>query len=381
MKKLFMPYYILIVTLGLLIITNELMFKKIHFELSTTSIIILIMAIISETIYYYFTKNTSVTLSSSIIIFSTMELPFLSVIGVVLCFVIFGRISGVLRKELKQVVDMKWLFNSASFVITAKFSSLVLQKLDFKYLSNVDQVIVIFGLCMCYVLLNFILTYTVISLSTGENAFKDQMFSEFLVFSFYTIMFTSLLWFGYSSYGDISLLFLAVLIIPLQRSIVMQSKLSEITQRLIEDSLTSAYNRQYFDDLIYEKLAKKMEFSLIFLDMDKFKSINDTYGHLTGDEVLMDLVSKIKSFLRKDDCIVRYGGDEFCIVTYDNAFGEILMTLLRKNKSHFILDTGGNTINYSFTMSLVSYDGQGPETYRNIMKQADANMYERKRVS
>jgi len=293
----------------------------------------------------------------------------------------FGRISGVLRKEFKQVVDMKWLFNSASFIITAKFSSVVLQKLDFKYLSNFDQVIVIFGLCLCYVLMNFIITYTIISLSTGENAFKSQMFSEFIVFSFYTVMFTSLLWFGYSSYGDVSLLFLAVLIIPLQKSIVMQSKFGEIAQRLIKDPLTSACNRQYFDDLIYEKLEKRMEFSLIFLDLDNFKSINDTYGHLIGDEVLMDFVSRIKSFLRKDDCIVRYGGDEFCIVTYDVAFGEILMTLLCKNKPHFLLDSGVNTIKYSFTMSLVSYDGQGLDTYRNIMQQADASMYERKRVS
>ncbi len=381
MKKLFMPYYILIVTLGLLITANILLFQSKSLYIDATFIFILVMASISESASYYFTKNTSVTLSSSVILFASMFLSISNIALLLFLIVTFSRVVGVQRKEFKSVFDMKWLFNYTSFLIVAFVAVFAFEYLDFRFLNALDQFIVLAVVCLGYIFLNASLTFIVISLSTGENVFKNQNFRELTIFNFYTIMFTSLLWFGYSSYHNAALLFLAVLIIPLQRSIVIQFKSEEINQQLIEDRLTKALNRHYFDDLIYEKLEKKMEFGLIFLDLDRFKSINDTYGHLVGDEVLIDLVQKIKSYIRNNDVIVRYGGDEFCIVTYDMAFGEILYEILKKNMDHFYLDNTHDKVEYTFTMSLTLYDGLNRDSYRNIMNEADRCMYERKQVS
>ncbi len=377
-KKLFMPYYSVIVTLGLLITANSFILEAKDVRVSLSFLLVFLMTNLSESVYYFFTKEVTMTLSSAITIFATLILPFPLVILIIFGFTILGKVTGVLRKELKKIFDMKWLFNFTSFVILAKLSSSIASILDFEFLSGVDQVIVIVGICMVHNLLNVVFTYTVISLSIGENVFKDYRLTEYLIFTFYNIMFTMMLWFGFSSYGNLGLGFMAMMIVPLQRSIIMQTKSTEISKMLIEDPLTKARNRQSFEDTIYEKLDKQMAFSMIFLDLDKFKSINDTYGHLIGDDVLVDFVSRVKEFLRPDDYIFRYGGDEFCIVIYDLGYGDILFRLLKKNIEHFSLKCHQGHINYRYSMSIIEYDGLSRESYRNIMQRADKAMYKRK---
>lgn len=88
-------------------------------------------------------------------------------------------------------------------------------------------------------------------------------------------------------------------------------------QKLNLDHLTGVFNRRQIDNYINDRIqfAKKgKSFSCIILDIDNFKSINDKYGHLVGDEALLDIVHILKSCIRNDDFLARYGGDEFIIV-------------------------------------------------------------------
>lgn len=86
----------------------------------------------------------------------------------------------------------------------------------------------------------------------------------------------------------------------------------------INDSLTKTYNRRYFMSRYLEEFerAKKFNFNLSFLmiDIDYFKNINDTYGHLVGDAVLREVASLIKENTRQIDLVARYGGDEFSVI-------------------------------------------------------------------
>lgn len=380
MKKLFLPYYGFIVVIGLLIALNALVFQGRLIEINEVFALLMVMVSMSEGVYYFFTHHMTVTLSCSIVIFGAAMLPFSSVVILILTLTVLGRVGGYIRKDYKTIVDTKWLFNVATYVILAKLAAMAFYIVDYKFLNGIDQFIVLATVCVMHNLINVLITYTVISLNMGTNAFKDFDVSGFLTFSFYNIMFASLLWFGYLSYGALGLAFLAILIVPLQRSIVMQSRSEEITQQLTEDSLTKAKNRRCFEDMIYERLDKQMPFSLLFLDLDRFKSINDTYGHVVGDEILVDLVSKVKGFLRHGDYIFRYGGDEFCILTYDNEYGPILFEMLKKNGEHFSMQTPEGSIEYDFTMSMIQYDGLTRDNYRNVMQKADRAMYQRKQV-
>ncbi len=88
-------------------------------------------------------------------------------------------------------------------------------------------------------------------------------------------------------------------------------------ERAIRDGLTGVFNRQYFFDLMKEEYYKAVEndssLSIIMFDVDKFKSINDNYGHLVGDQVLKKISKAVNEVIRDFDLFARYGGDEFVV--------------------------------------------------------------------
>ncbi len=106
-------------------------------------------------------------------------------------------------------------------------------------------------------------------------------------------------------------------------------------QEAYKDPLTQCYNRRYFYEKI--KTIPKGIHSLIMLDIDHFKKINDTYGHETGDYILKETINIIKNNIRKNDIIIRWGGEEFIIllenVNKNKAF-EIAQTLREQIASH-----------------------------------------------
>jgi diguanylate cyclase (GGDEF)-like protein len=98
----------------------------------------------------------------------------------------------------------------------------------------------------------------------------------------------------------------------------LQSSLTVIREMAIHDDLTGFYNRHHLMDIIDSENNRSVRtgsvFSLVMMDIDKFKNINDKYGHQTGDQVLRTFSAIIRSILRKTDFCGRYGGEEFLIV-------------------------------------------------------------------
>lgn len=89
------------------------------------------------------------------------------------------------------------------------------------------------------------------------------------------------------------------------------------------DGLTELYNHKFFHELLRAEIARsdryKYNFSLLMIDIDDFKRINDNYGHQAGDTILKELASMFKSLVRKSDPVVRYGGEEFAIILSQTA--------------------------------------------------------------
>lgn len=99
----------------------------------------------------------------------------------------------------------------------------------------------------------------------------------------------------------------------LMRQVVTTST-QETKSELEKDSLTGFLNRRFFEEKIEKFLRKPMSYGTFFMmDMDNFKSVNDTYGHLAGDELILTFVEIIKSCVREQDFVCRVGGDEFAI--------------------------------------------------------------------
>jgi two-component system cell cycle response regulator len=115
---------------------------------------------------------------------------------------------------------------------------------------------------------------------------------------------------------------LAAKIKAMQRIATMRKKLLNLTEQLnilsVTDSLTGLYNRLQFERIIKEKIAESDRhnhmIALLFIDLDSFKTVNDTLGHHIGDLLLIDATKRLRNCLRTHDFIARMGGDEFAII-------------------------------------------------------------------
>lgn len=124
---------------------------------------------------------------------------------------------------------------------------------------------------------------------------------------------------------------------------------NELNKTSLTDSLTKVYNRRAFDIFLTDKLnlAKRSELNLglLVIDVDHFKQVNDTYGHLAGDEILKSVALTIANqILRKTDGVFRFGGDEFAVIIYDTSYDGMIKVA---NKIH----KGVSELAVSCTMS------------------------------
>ena len=150
------------------------------------------------------------------------------------------------------------------------------------------------------------------------------------------------------------------------------------------DFLTGVYSTRHFNSLyddISQKLARENQvFSVLMLDIDLFKNVNDTYGHLTGDEVLKDLGYILNMFARKAGMIGRVGGEEFCILLEDYSldeareYGENLRKYIERTV--FVIDAK-KQINITVSIGISTY--KETVSHINDMREvADQKLYESK---
>lgn len=156
----------------------------------------------------------------------------------------------------------------------------------------------------------------------------------------------------------------------------------EVETQLIElatrDKLTGAYNRHKWDEQIKDELAlanRGHHFSLILLDVDHFKKINDTYGHDVGDNVLKLLVNALRKRLRETDVLFRVGGEEFAVLVRDTNLEDAGMLAEQLRKKVGALNEGNLP---PFTISLGVTDYQDFDDQNSIVKRADVLLYEAK---
>jgi len=152
----------------------------------------------------------------------------------------------------------------------------------------------------------------------------------------------------------------------------------------LRDGLTRAYNRKYFLDRLETEVAyarrHRADLSLVMLDVDHFKKVNDTFGHLAGDEVLVALAKIALSTLRAEDVFARYGGEEFSIicrgVTLENA--GILAERLRQSVEQASFDYEGRRMPITISLGVAAYPNLPIEAATQLVAAADEALYQAK---
>lgn len=156
-------------------------------------------------------------------------------------------------------------------------------------------------------------------------------------------------------------------------------KMYKEIQRLSQcDELTGLYNRRYLSEMVENLIGEEQNFYLVVFDINGLKKVNDTYGHLTGDNLIIFFADELYSHLGKDSLLARIGGDEF-VGVFDNCTGEQLMDRLALLKANFS-SRGEKVFNtvcgFSFGVSSFPNDGQ---TYLELLMKADMAMYQHKK--
>ncbi|MBL1245027.1 MAG: diguanylate cyclase [Sulfurimonas sp.] len=165
----------------------------------------------------------------------------------------------------------------------------------------------------------------------------------------------------------------------------LEVKTEELKLLASLDPLTKLYNRRYFSETSEHifKLAQRdtINLSVIMIDIDKFKTINDTYGHKNGDKVIVSFANVLKSITRNSDIICRYGGEEFLILLPStDTKGATSMSQKINNRINMIMISTDNKMPLKFTVSMgiSEVDLQKDKTIEEAIDRADIALYEAK---
>ncbi|TBC93800.1 PleD family two-component system response regulator [Rhizobium leguminosarum] len=165
----------------------------------------------------------------------------------------------------------------------------------------------------------------------------------------------------------------------------LRASVKQTIELAVTDPLTGLYNRRYLDNhlnvLFNRSMARGRPLSVLITDIDRFKHVNDTYGHDGGDEVLREFANRVRSTIRGADLACRYGGEEFVVVMPDTS-PEIAAAVAERlraaiENAPFMLKHAGEALNVTASFGIASRIAQ-VLTPDQLMKQADLALYEAK---
>lgn len=147
------------------------------------------------------------------------------------------------------------------------------------------------------------------------------------------------------------------------------------------DGLTGLPNRHFFQHHVTQFLTTHpAPFSLLFIDLDGFKEINDTFGHKMGDCLLVEVAQRLKHVVRQDDVVSRYGGDEFTILLPTSAIPpiQIVERILQALSEPFLLGAAQKECHIGASIGIALYPKDG-SSYDELIQAADEAMYKAKK--
>ena len=245
----------------------------------------------------------------------------------------------------------------------------------------------------------FISLSIILGILTAGTMSLSPIFSAYFFYFFLMLVPQLVMMYLYGDPVHHAILLLGIIYIPfilmlsrsINRNLIMQIENNEAlaisTEKLhrlsVTDALTEVYNRRHFfetgENLVALSKREHKKVSLLMLDIDHFKVINDTYGHQAGDTILVALANKIEKMTRASDLFARIGGEEFAVLLYDASKEDakrVAQNIRQKISDHeFFYD--GKLIGVTVSIGVASIsDGEGSlETLYHV---ADERLYEAK---
>ena len=157
--------------------------------------------------------------------------------------------------------------------------------------------------------------------------------------------------------------------------------LEKLKEQANRDPLTNMYNKRHFaiisDSILELTNRSKESLSVIMIDIDKFKNINDTHGHIIGDKILILLANKLMSLVRKSDTIARVGGEEFAILLPNTSATQanILARKIREEVEKTIFEESTTKINFTISLGVYEFNKKEDKNINSVLHKADKALY------
>jgi diguanylate cyclase (GGDEF)-like protein len=162
-------------------------------------------------------------------------------------------------------------------------------------------------------------------------------------------------------------------------------RFSTVKKEAIYDTLTNLFNRRHFEERLSAETQKAFEsesnLSIIMVDIDHFKKVNDTFGHDGGDKVLREIASLLKNSVRQHDTVARYGGEEFVLLLPGAPLDPTNMVAerIRRLVENTPFNMGQTQIRITISLGISNFPIHRMKSKEELMKMADLALYEAKR--
>jgi diguanylate cyclase (GGDEF)-like protein len=179
--------------------------------------------------------------------------------------------------------------------------------------------------------------------------------------------------------------FLSVIGYQMAATLKHFQRFSSIKNIAIYDTLTGLHNRRYFEERLGIEAQKSFysgtPLSLVMVDIDHFKKVNDTFGHTEGDQVLCKTSSLLKNSVRKKDTVARYGGEEFILILPEAGLEAsfVIAERIRRLVENTLFELGRAQINITISMGISNFPSHRAKSKEELVKMADQALYDAKR--
>lgn len=171
----------------------------------------------------------------------------------------------------------------------------------------------------------------------------------------------------------------------LKREFKLQEMQKELENMAFKDSLTSLYNRRYFRQKALEIFATAQQegqmFAIFMIDIDRFKTINDSYGHLIGDKAIIYLAHHLKSLEHHEDTTARFGGEEFAILVLNTSKKELYrhaQNIRQSIESSSFIHFNDAPLYYTISIGVAQFDKHQDNSLDDLINRADQALYHAK---